>query len=356
MAEDFDLGGFDEAYSPDDFSQQEMDLASAIGAQTGGFGDDNTAQTIANLVAQPQVGLNRSNIIGSSTYDPTFSQAFDISRGLLPSYYGALPASQGGGMGFMGPTQAFDQGLQRLALPSNLVPQIEGKLGSKGPKYFSEAARIAQEVVPEYMQIGIAPIMGRFLDNIFNQTGVKEAKEYAKNPFGGLSLNDIKQGFSNFIEKFTPTDTSQKNVETVPMGIAGFLPSTEKKSIEQAVKELQLVPKNRDFFSTTTPNVVVPGFKSKAMSREEFDRKKAQLQLMGGNNDPRNIYLNEKEQENFLGRVINPNEFLGVKNMPFRNVATEGGMEDFNIFDALKKSEREESLYGRPIKYYETEV
>jgi hypothetical protein len=90
--DDFDLAGFDEAYSPDDFTQQEMDFASAIGAQTGGFGDDNTAQVIANQLAQPQVGLNRSNITnlvdartGQSLYDPTFAAALDISRGLDPT-------------------------------------------------------------------------------------------------------------------------------------------------------------------------------------------------------------------------------------------------------------------------------
>ena len=41
--------------------------------------------------------------------------------------------------------------------------------------------------------------------------------------------------------------------------------------------------------------------------------------------------------------------------MPFRNVATEGF--DLNLTeDELKKMERDELFYGRPIEYYETEV
>ncbi len=117
MAEDdFDLAGFDEAYSPSDFSTDDMNFATAVGQQTGGFGDDNTAQVIANQLAQPQVGLNRSNITnlvsidpatGKKTdlYDPTFAAAFDISRGLDPT-------NNMGGTG-------------GLAVPSYLRPQIE---------------------------------------------------------------------------------------------------------------------------------------------------------------------------------------------------------------------------------------
>ena len=58
--DDFDLAGFDEAYSPDDFSQADMDFATAVGMQTAGTGsdDDNAAQFIANQFAQPQAGMN----------------------------------------------------------------------------------------------------------------------------------------------------------------------------------------------------------------------------------------------------------------------------------------------------------
>ena len=46
---------------------------------------DNYAQASANILAEPIAGRNRSNIVGSVNYDPTFAAAFDISRGLDPT-------------------------------------------------------------------------------------------------------------------------------------------------------------------------------------------------------------------------------------------------------------------------------
>ena len=78
MAEDdFDLGGFDEAYSPDDFSTDDMNFATAVGMQSSNRGsdDDSSAQFIANQYAKPQAGIpSRSNVIGMANYDPAFAE------------------------------------------------------------------------------------------------------------------------------------------------------------------------------------------------------------------------------------------------------------------------------------------
>ena len=183
MAEDdFDLAGFDEAYSPSDFSTDDMNFATAVGQQTGGFGDDNTAQVIANQLAQPQVGLNRSNITnlvsidpatGKKTdlYDPTFAAAFDISRGLDPTN------NMGGAGG--------------LAVPSYLRPQIEsGRVDARGEpiRYFSEGERVIQEDFTDFIRSSQQAAAG--IPNLLS-SGLGAIKSV----FDGVSfLNDSKAG------------------------------------------------------------------------------------------------------------------------------------------------------------------
>tara|TARA_A100001015_G_C14600162_1_gene560124 strand:- start:222 stop:461 length:240 start_codon:yes stop_codon:yes gene_type:complete len=60
--EDFDDGYGD----PSDYgmSQADFDTATSIGQAYSSGNDDNIAQAIANATAQPQVGMNRSNVIG----------------------------------------------------------------------------------------------------------------------------------------------------------------------------------------------------------------------------------------------------------------------------------------------------
>ena len=172
--DDFDLGGFDEAYSPDDFSQADMDFATAVGQQTGGFGDDNTAQVIANQLAQPQVGMNRSNVRGMANYDPTFAAALDISRGLDP-------------------TGNF-QGTGGLAVPSYLRPQIEsGRVDARGEpiRYSSGLERFLQEDVTDFVQSGpgIVGLIGNFLSDNFNDA--KKALGLDGGAKGGLKDEDF---------------------------------------------------------------------------------------------------------------------------------------------------------------------
>ena len=136
---------------------------------------DNYAQATANIIAEPKVGSNRTNItnVGSRsnlTYDPAFAAAFDISRGLDPT-------NNMGGTG-------------GLAVPSYLRPQIEGRLGPApgAPKFFSEAERFLQEDLTDAIRsaqesgLGIPSLLSSGLGAI-------------KSVFDGLSfLNDSKAG------------------------------------------------------------------------------------------------------------------------------------------------------------------
>ena len=197
---DDELAAFDEAYNPDDFSQADMNFATAMGRQTGGFGDDNTAQAIANYIAQPQVGLSRSNIRGMANYDPAFSAALDISRGLDP-------------------THNF-QGTGGLTVPSYLRPQIEGERGPLAPKYFSEGERFLQETLPKITEnVGIVPFASKMFNSIVEP--FKLGMDYVKNSTAGLSLKDIKDNLvQNVIaSKYNPfTETGPYQEGDFPEG------------------------------------------------------------------------------------------------------------------------------------------
>ena len=263
MGSDFDISSFDEAYSPDDFTSREMNFASAVGKQTGGFGDDNTAQTIANFIAQPQVGLNRSNIRDTANFDPTYAAALQISRGLNP------------GVG------------SPLERPSYLQPQIPGEfmttpLGEADmvrPMFFSQGERILQQTIPEIVRSGpvarIAAGIGNFFGDLFS-----EGKEFAKDATAGIklpSLKEISEGFTNFVDRFRPqrtvTDTNAMNmpeaaiirekydygdrplVDVMGQNTFGSMPTNTgivsvdpraaqnaNRNVAEAIKDLQLVP------------------------------------------------------------------------------------------------------------------
>tara|TARA_A100001037_G_scaffold305509_1_gene345982 strand:- start:1873 stop:3495 length:1623 start_codon:yes stop_codon:yes gene_type:complete len=195
--EDFDIASFDEAYSPDDFSTDDMNFATAVGQQTGGFGDDNTAQVIANQLAQPQVGLNRSNITnlvsidpatGQKTdlYDPTFAAAFDISRGLDPT-------NNMGGTG-------------GLAVPSYLRPQIEsGRVDARGEpiRYFSEGERVIQEDFTDFIRssqqaaAGIPNLLSSGLGAI---KSVFDGLSFLKDSKAGTTVEETVDAFGNVVD------------------------------------------------------------------------------------------------------------------------------------------------------------
>ena len=189
--DDFDLGGFDEAYSPDDFSQADMDFATAVGMQTAGAGsdDDSAAQFIANQFAQPQAGMNRSNIRGTANFDPQFAAAFDISRGLDPT-------NNFGGVG-------------GLAVPSYLRPQVQGDLvlneagdrmmyGSGFEKFIQETA---PEIVRGFQNVGIGSLISQLGTSISEAfTDAKRAIGMTGKAEGGLTAQELD------MQQFDPPD------------------------------------------------------------------------------------------------------------------------------------------------------
>ncbi len=298
--DDFDLAGFDEAYSPDDFSQADMDFATAVGMQTAGTGsdDDNAAQFIANQFAQPQAGMNRSNIIGTANFDPQFAAAFDISRGLDP-------------------TNNFG-GLGGLSVPSYLRPQTPGNLvlNEAGDRmmYGSPVERFLQETAPEivrgFQSVGIGGLLSRLGTSISDAfSDAKRAIGLDGGAQGGLKAEDLQpvMGTLDPSDRFLG-DMSQQgadirvtdpvvsapasvNMASVPQvspmfdqfgnpyrsrfmrnaaemaqqslsgGIASVAPS-QAREVGDAM---------RDTFVTTTPNLNLPGFRSRSMSEAEAE-------------------------------------------------------------------------------------
>ena len=191
MDEDFDIASFDEAYSPDDFSTDDMNFATAVGMQTAGAGsdDDSAAQFIANQFAQPQAGMNRSNIRGTANFDPQFAAAFDISRGLDPT-------NNFGGVG-------------GLAVPSYLRPQVQGDLvlneagdrmmyGSGFEKFIQETA---PEIVRGFQNVGIGSLISQLGTSISEAfTDAKRAIGMTGKAEGGLTAQELD------MQQFDPTD------------------------------------------------------------------------------------------------------------------------------------------------------
>ena len=105
------------------------------------YGDDNTAQSIANYIAQPQVGLNRSNIRGMANFDPQYAAALSISRGLDPTNNPSYGIS---GLGVS--NQPMIGG---LPVPSSLRPQIEGEIDGKKVMFNSRGEQVLQQYLQE---------------------------------------------------------------------------------------------------------------------------------------------------------------------------------------------------------------
>jgi len=380
--DDFDLAGFDEAYSPDDFSQADMDFATAVGMQTAGAGsdDDSAAQFIANQFAQPQAGMNRSNIRGTANFDPQFAAAFDISRGLDPT-------NNFGGTG-------------GLAVPSYLRPQTPGNLvlNEAGDRmmYGSPVERFAQETAPEFIR-GIQKVgIGGLLNTISEAfSDAKRAIGLDGGAQGGLKAEDLQptMGTLDPSDRFLG-DMSQQgagmsvtdpvvpapasvNMASVPQVSPMFdqfgnpyRSGFDRNMAEMAQQSLSggiasVAPNQaqevgdamRDTFVTTTPNISVPGFKSSPMSKKEAEDIKKSLGIMNISNrtDPRNVFLNERATQQFSGPVLRLPDQV-VNQMPFRNVFDVGTMKGFDLLDNFKKLDREEALYGRAIRENELEI
>ena len=307
-----------------------------------------------------------SNITNAANYDPNFAALSMMGRGLTPSF-----------------------GLRNqinFDVPSSMLPQIEGRLGPVGPKFYSPAERFLQEDLTDFVQAGpgIVGLIGNFLSDNFNDA--KKALGLDGGAQGGLTSEDFTglmrtrddQQISDMSQQgagisvtdpvvTTPNVTMGSGPQVSPTfdafgnvtrdanmsrfadafgqmgaGITSLAP-TQAREVRDAM---------RDTFVTTTPNVSVPGFKSKSMSKKEAEDIKKGLMDISLKTDP--SMLNQRNFLPFSGRVINPTEM--DKNMPFRNEFDVGTMKGFDILDNLNKLAREEALYGRAIRENELEI
>lgn len=286
MAEDdFDLGGFDEAYSPDDFSTDDMNFATAVGMQSSNRGsdDDSSAQFIANQYAKPQAGIpSRSNVIGMANYDPAFAAAFDISRGLDPT-------NNFGGTG-------------GLAVPSYLRPQVPGNkvlneagdrmmYGSPVERFFQEdltdAIRSAQESgigIPSLLGKGLDALLGGidFLSNskagskiedVFEEEKRKEiadleeerqksltSSSFKPNTFPSITKTDLDPAFMN-VDKTTAMD-SGASLSTKPNVVITPEIDTFRRDIANASNAgITTLPKAKPFSESINNQEIAAGTK-----------------------------------------------------------------------------------------------
>lgn len=199
-----------------DFGLSQSDMESIQGGldpsgATGGTApsqqdQDNYAQASADVIASPIAGdrVGRSNIIGSVNYDPTFAQALNISRGLLPGNIGG--------------------GFNQSNIPSSLLPQVQSDLFPED-MYYSKVDRFLGETAPElvrnYMEMGIGGLLNKFTSAVSSTANsAKEALsggiDYLKNSLDGLSLEDINKSVNDAVSNLVPnrveTDTNPMNM------------------------------------------------------------------------------------------------------------------------------------------------
>ena len=345
MDEDFDTASFDEAYDYSDFGNVAGDQAFTTDEMAGGssstqgnfvdmgLGDGTGGDSLSSILNVP-TGTNRTNIsnVGSGSnlvYDPTFAQALNVSRGLLPGNTGG----------------AITQDM----LPASLRPQIEGEFydpfGDK-PMFFSQGEKFLQETLPGIVQTGpvatIARGIGNFFGNIFS-----EGRDFAKDATAGIklpSLKDISEGFTNFMDRFRPqrtvTDTNAMNMPeaaiirekydygdrplvdvmgqntfgSMPMntGIASVRPQQMQDVDKNVAEALQLIPSNLEtnpIAPISKVQITDPAGVSSALPTER-DREKRDFarDVFASSPDLRQQQFGRFNQD-FINKTLNPTPF-----------------------------------------------
>ena len=169
-----------------------------------------------------------------------------------------------------------------------------------------------------------------------------------QNTFGSMPQNVgiVTMAPENKIEADMAVTDAMSNLATNPIAI---IPEVQIDRIPSDI--FSSLPteddrRERDFIR----EVLEQRTKSKPTVPVNMD-KDGYIILAGGSSDPRNAFLTAQEQLPVAGRVIVPSN-----NMPFRNLASDDVMADFDIFEELNKDKREENLYGRTIAENELEI
>ena len=346
MDEDFDTASFDEAYDISDFGDDQAFSMDDRAPVTTMFGGGNYVDTGAGggdsiaSILNPGLGSgNRTNItnVGGGSnlvYDPAFAAALDISRGLDPTL------NLGGTGG--------------LAVPAALRPQIPGEfmttpLGEADmvrPMFFSQGEKFLQQTLPEIVRSGPLARLARGIGSVF-----QEGINFAKDASGGIklpSLQEIGQGFTNFMNRFTPqrtvTDTNAMNMPeaaiiretydygdrplvdvmgqntfgSMPMntGIAQVQPNMANQANMAVTDALQLIPQGTLADSIGVRNQVAqaldPDLKAFIDNQPSIDQRMRELE------DDR---MEREREDNFRREVLNSiqNRNTGLLNQDFIN-------------------------------------
>ena len=142
-------GGMD--LTPQDYADYMSDAQRTVGRTNY---DDAMAEETARQIAAPQVGVSRSNIIGSDTYDPQFAQALNIIGNRLPGNKNLRFGAQRRDdiirdIGVNEFNRRYGQGVPSLNLPSKLVPQYDGgQYFSFGEKALMEPEGLLSLLMP----------------------------------------------------------------------------------------------------------------------------------------------------------------------------------------------------------------
>ena len=265
-----DIGFDDGGGNPADYgmNQSDFDFATNTGKETGGFGNNQTAQGIANYLAQPQFGLNRSNVIGMKNYDPTYAAALDISRGLNPG------AVTGG-----------------LTVPSYLEPQIEGK-------YYSPVEKALVEMEP----VGIMAMLGKGLQSLMDTAkgsfnDAKSALGLKGDAAGGLKDDDFTGMMS------TRDDQLMSNMSQQGAGMSVTDPVVNTPSVNMG--SIPQVSPTFDAFGNVTRDAGMSRF------RDAFDQRGAGIaSLLPEQNREANISVDDAVNPTSPFTDFNAKEYL----------------------------------------------
>jgi uncharacterized protein (UPF0305 family) len=290
-----------------------------------GSDGDNYAQTTADIIAQPRVGSNRSNITnlvdssGRSLYDPQFAAALDITRGLDPT-------NNMGGTG-------------GLAVPSYLRPQLTGDIASdfRGsynlePKYFSPVERFLQTTGAEIAQSGpgiiglvgrmIGPVLNdglKFLTNskagntVENVATEKRGKEIAE-----LEKERLEQGLNTNFEPYPSiTKTNlDRNFKTEPTNILDSSFMDRGASLATNAEGISLLP---TYLDQTEKNLISANRRAKNISEllDQMKKETANVEIDAGDKKGQTLSKVEPTSNLYDGSQYNDLAMQSLKNLGY---------------------------------------
>ena len=243
MDEDFDLGGFDEAYDISDFGEDQAFSTADMAPVTTTFGggnfvdvglgdNDDSLSSIINPALGSGNRTNITNVGGGSNlvYDPAFAAAIDIRRGIDPTL------NLGGTGGVMVPAALRPQ------IPGEFMTTPLGEADMVRPMFNSQLERILQQTLPEIVRSGPIARLARGIGSIF-----KDGLDFAKDAAAGIKLPSLSTMFPDTGGDSEPTVNRTAKVEVEeekePQFFRGDVEGVPRFGT-RTMDELQLIPDN----------------------------------------------------------------------------------------------------------------